>query len=295
MNLEALEEFGARISADAKALGPMETKEFSERRKNYPFYGYAEVVTKYVAPFVMFCNNDEVFAYCANWNGAFDYEEHTLRAWSLLCKESSAILDIGAHVGLFSLVAALSNPKAEIDAFEAIDHIFARLFVNAQANRFFKVRPHLAAVSDGEGWIDMNIRSGPRLMSTGASVVDRGKSVAVKRINKISIDNFLQGRPVDLMKIDVEEHEFHVIRGGIKSINMHKPTILAEILTPEILASVTGLVTPLGYDAYWLSEHDGSLSDIKADRPSSSRNVLLRHPSRAIGGLKIPSAKSTSP
>ena len=280
MDLRALQAETDRIRRDAKTLGPLKTKDFTERRKAYPFHGYAEVVTGYVDPFVMFCNNDEPFSYNANWNGFFDYEEQTLRLWSSLCKKASSVIDVGAHVGLFSLVAALSNPKASIDAFEAVDHIFARLFVNVQANRFAKIRPHLAAVSDGEGWTDINIRSGPRLMSTGASLDDRGKSIATKRINKLSIDYFLQGRAVDLIKIDVEEHEAHVIRGAIESIKLCKPTIMAEVLTSEVLAAIRETVMPIGYNAYWLSELDGSIVDIDAPRPPQSRNILLHHPSR---------------
>ncbi|MGH0218242.1 FkbM family methyltransferase [Sinorhizobium meliloti] len=279
-NIQALAE---KIREDAQSLGPMATRDFTERRKTHPFYGYAEVITAYVEPFLMFCNNDEVFSYYANWNGSFDYEEQTLHRWSSMCKQATDILDVGAHVGLFSLVATLSNPKANIDAFEAIDHIFARLFVNVQVNRFSRIRPHLAAVSDQEGWVDIHIRSGPQMLSTGASIDDRGKSIATKRINKVKIDDFLQGRSVDLIKMDVEEHEPNVIRGALSSIQEHKPAIIAEVLSPEVLTHIVEMTKPLGYGAFWLSEKDGSI--VGADegaRPMKSRNLLLIHPSGKI-------------
>lgn len=286
MNLKQLNVMVENLKVGMKSHGGIETRDFSESRKAYPFFGYAEVVTGYVDPFVMFCNNDEVFSYVANWNDSFDYEKHTLRLWSSMCRQASRILDIGAHVGLFSLVAASANPKAQIDAFEAIDHIFSRLFVNVEANHFGNVSPNLVAISGQEGWVDIHVNSGPRILTTGASIVNRGKSVGTKRVKTTTVDNFCDGKPVDLIKLDIEEHEPEAIRGGLNTLILHKPTVFAEVLSQRALERIAAVTQPIGYRIDWISEVDGSLVPATSTRPSKSRNVLISHPERWSRNLR---------
>lgn len=282
MTLEEFRRYGEQIKIARGRLGPMQTKDFRDHRKLYPFYGYAEVKTEYCDPFLLFCNNDEVFSYYANWNGLFEYEKETLRLWANLARRAKHVVDIGAHVGVFSLVAFKSNNHLSIDAFEAVDHIFCRLSVNIQANRVPRIRPHLLAVSDSIGWTDINLRAGPSLMSTGASITDRGKTVATKRVPMSTLDAVLSDAVVDLIKIDVEEHEPQVLRGASQLLERNMPLILSEVLSQNGLEALLSILSPLGYKAYWLSENTGMLISELADRPPASRNIVFAHPKGPI-------------
>ena len=44
------------------------------------------------------------------------YESVTLQLWRTLARQASLILDVGSHIGTFSLVATAANPQARIVA-----------------------------------------------------------------------------------------------------------------------------------------------------------------------------------
>ena len=53
-----------------------------------------------------------------------------------LCNGSDVILDIGANVGIYSLIAKSENPNAKIIAFEPSRKIYPELIVNMDLNNF---------------------------------------------------------------------------------------------------------------------------------------------------------------
>src|SRR5215813_13165033 len=85
------------------------------------------------------------------WKGWNAYETETLELFFKLASKSQTILDIGAHVGLFSLVAGHANPEARIFAFEPVGESYERLQRNVELNRLSNIRCVNSAVSDRDG------------------------------------------------------------------------------------------------------------------------------------------------
>lgn len=54
------------------------------------------------------------------WHGWDAYEPETLGLWLRLAERASTVLDVGANVGIFALVAGLANPSASCYAFEPL-------------------------------------------------------------------------------------------------------------------------------------------------------------------------------
>lgn len=92
-------------------------------------------------------------------DGVMGYERGTGTTWLKLCKQADIVLDIGAHVGLFSLLAADANEASEVYAFEPLPENFEILCGNIQACGFkSRVRPFPIALSDKEGSSHLLVR-----------------------------------------------------------------------------------------------------------------------------------------
>ncbi|MGW9029584.1 FkbM family methyltransferase [Streptomyces sp. NPDC055722] len=234
-----------------------------------------EIDSPYCPPFVMFCVNDDAVALDTVWNGKFGYEPGSLATWSRLAAKSTTIADVGAHVGYFSMIAALANPKAKVHAFEPVDMVHARLAVNVRSNNVQNVKRYQAGVSSEPGWADISVRFSANLLSTGSPLEHAAADAEMKRIKLVTLDEVFADTKLDLIKIDVEGHEMSVLQGARQVLKRDRPAVMLEALPDAPLDSLIAEFSPLGYDSHWIAEADGSLVPSTAPRPKGSRNLLF--------------------
>lgn len=275
-----LDAMNLRMAEEAARVRPVTTSEIlNTHRKAFPYQGWVDIESDLCPPFVMFCGNDEAVALDTVWNGRFGYESASLYHWSRLAARSRTVLDVGAHVGYYAMIAALSSPKAKVHAFEPVPPIHARLAVNHRANAIKNLELHQNGVSDHSGFADINIRFPlASLLSTGSSLEGFDKPLAsafTTRIQLVTLDETLGDTPVDLIKIDVEGHEPSVLDGARHLIKRDRPVIILEALATMPLAELTEHFTGLDYTYRWISEADRSLVPITEERPSKSRNLIF--------------------
>jgi len=156
---------------------------------------------------------------------------------------SGTAFDVGAHVGNHTLFfAAVCGLR--VHAWEPHARSRGMLCDNLALNPTLDVTVHewAAGAEDGRGrftdgmWIEFDPAR------DGAAVkLDRG-DVPVHRI-----DDHLDVDDVQVMKIDVEGMEPHVIAGAIGHIDRCRPVIYAETHTGDAHREVEGLLGPLGY------------------------------------------------
>src|SRR5687767_9879995 len=93
--------------------------------QKHPYYGYYTADIFECPPFVMFTSNDCPRA----WNILYErtFEPQSMKLWCRLAREATGILDIGAHVGVYSLAAAALRKDIDVHAFEPNPYAFARL------------------------------------------------------------------------------------------------------------------------------------------------------------------------
>ena len=129
------------------------------------------------------------------------------------------VIDIGANVGLFSLVAADAFPAAQVHAYEPSPETFAALSANAEPCP--RIAVYNLAISDKPG--EMTFRPGGpvnRDRSSGAHFVNDPArfdasfdiTVPTTTLNAEAARLGLDGRM--LVKIDVEGFEYDVFAGG---------------------------------------------------------------------------------
>src|SRR4051812_31722330 len=86
------------------------------------------------------------------WRGWSGYEPETTPLFFDLAREADVVLDVGAYVGFFTVLAGLANPRARVFAFEPMPDNVERLRAHVELNGLDRVEVVAAAVSavDGE-------------------------------------------------------------------------------------------------------------------------------------------------
>lgn len=168
------------------------------------------------------------------WRGIDFYEPITLMVFQDLLRNGGPFFDIGANVGLFSLIAAHSHPRLRIIAFEPNPKNFDILRRNVAANRFEEIICESIALSDKNGMAELHLHESD--MSASLEPGFQGEmNTRHERVQVpiTTLDSYVDSRnrtvPA-LMKVDVEGHEAAFLNGARATIARHKPDLILEVL-----------------------------------------------------------------
>lgn len=119
------------------------------------------------------------------------------------------VLDVGAHIGFFSIYAAVLNPTAKIFAFEPEEKNFVLLKENLKFNKIENVVVKNLAVAASEGQRKLYLSEDSHnhsLIEIGGA---REKFVQTQTLEKILERNKIE--KCSLIKLDVEGAEFEIL------------------------------------------------------------------------------------
>ncbi len=200
------------------------------------------------------------------WKGWEGYEPGTIDLFYRLAGRAGVVLDVGAYVGFFSMVAALANRNASVYAFEPMEAIHGRLVENVERNHLKNVECLNAAVSDSNGraqffFSQAALRDGlPTSSSLSEEFMAGAPEIVGVDVPLLTIDSFAEERAIsriDLVKIDTETTEPSVLRGMRKVLSRDRPTLVCEVLSGRAdSAALDAELRPLGYK-YFLLKADG--------------------------------------
>lgn len=209
----------------------------------------------------------------------FEPAERLTRWFVRLLKTGDCVLDVGANVGYYTLVAAkMVGPTGTVHAFEASPDVFPWLETNAALNPAANIRIHACAVTDQCGETRFHTA---RSDKTGfSSIRDLGaEGASVATVPTVALDSMLDDLPaVRLVKIDVEGAELLVLRGMTNLIDRDQPFLISEIddkFLQEMGFSATEMcafLTERGYGLFRIVER-GEIVPI-ADPPADRCNLL---------------------
>lgn len=146
------------------------------------------------------------------------YESRDLAWTRRLVPSGGTCLDVGANIGVFALtMARAAGAAGRVFAFEPDPDVFARLQGNCAENPGLPVRPVQAAVSSAAGTATF-YRSDVRHHS-GWGTIEQFSDLSENaiRVPTTTLDEFCRAQDIphmDLLKIDVEAHEFAVLEGA---------------------------------------------------------------------------------
>lgn len=197
------------------------------------------------------------------WAEEHIFEKDTANLFYVLAKKAKTILDIGANFGYYTYLAAAANKNAKIMAFEPIASFAETIKNNARTNGFAKVQVFNLAISNKNSEVTFYINVKSPTMSTlnPENEQEPGKYSQVK-VNSIRLDDLVKKEntgKIDLMKIDVEDHEMEAIEGMTAILNRDKPDVICEILPVDDLEKAAkrdklqSIFQQHGYRWYWIS------------------------------------------
>ena len=140
------------------------------------------------------------------FDGAAGWEPEILRVLPTLAERADGILDVGAHTGLFALIALAANPSARAVAIEPGLGNALLLQTNLRENGFAgRCVLAVAAAAAEPGTVPFDL--GPVEVPMTSAIRDAADTGGV-RVPAVTIDAVAGWLPsVDLIKIDVEGFE----------------------------------------------------------------------------------------
>ncbi len=186
-------------------------------------------------------------------------ETQLLRA---LLKPADVFVDVGAHIGVFALVAA--KYAAAVHAFEISPATADRLRRNLALNPSLAGKVTLHAVGLGEQAGEMQLYNSagqPDLASLRPLARD---DAFCETVEVATLDKQLAGTPVSWLKIDVEGGELGVLRGASGHLAATHPWVLVEMFEPfqrrfgASCAQLDGFLGERGYQGFQLLQSRGS-------------------------------------
>ncbi len=168
-----------------------------------------------------------------------NYGQDLLRVMKQNLKKDFVFIDVGANIGYFTVLATSIITKGRIIAFEPSSLNYKTLQDNTKGS---VVEVYKIALSNKNG----NVRLYTDKKSTGwHSLIGYGRYENVK-VSKFD-DLDLGINRIDLVKIDVERHEFEVLKGMKKSLLSYKPKVVCEV-DRGTEKKVTRFMKNLGYN-----------------------------------------------
>jgi FkbM family methyltransferase len=187
-----------------------------------------------------------------------DFECSVSRYLGQVIKPGDIILEIGAHIGVFTIrLARWAGSAGHVYAFEpcpaSLRALSDHLAFNGVSDRVSIVP---AAVSDvaGRAAFYFDGTSGENTLSPRHGRLPFAHPIEVE---VITIDDFCSERAIipSFIKIDIEGYELHALRGAARTVRRCHPAILLEMHPfnwPEIgvtPADAAELFATLGYNA----------------------------------------------
>ncbi|MFN3255089.1 MAG: FkbM family methyltransferase [Ilumatobacter sp.] len=168
--------------------------------------------------------------------------------------------DIGANIGLYSLLAATMFRPRSVTAFEPTPELADWARRLAAANRA-EVGVLQVALSESAGTATLHLADASDVSNSLEAGFKASSSEVVVEVNTLDRVVEMSGNVPDVIKIDVEGHESKVLAGARATIETHRPTIVIEVLNrrgqrpaAEIAAAIDGIeyhCYPLDLDPDW--------------------------------------------
>lgn len=163
-----------------------------------------------------------------------------------LCDQQTLYLDIGANIGLFSLLVA-AHTSAKVLAFEPVRSTFQSLVRNCAHNPTLDIAPLNLALGSSTKTVE--------IMALPSSGINQVVSVAERSgdplqwapqltLDQLLVDQFLKHGEKLVIKIDVERYEFEVLQGACQLLASEYPIALCIEVDPGERDRLEAILSP---------------------------------------------------
>ena len=184
-----------------------------------------------------------------------DYEATVERVLLSNLRPGTVFYDVGAHIGVFSLIAARNiGIYGSVIAFEPDPSNVRRIDEHVSRNQLDRIRIIPKAVCSSVGRVRFQRASFQSSMNRG-TVIDHASAAedSTIEVESVTLDAIaLENPPPNLIKIDVEGAEASVLQGSEEIFRSAKPVLVCEIHHEQASADVTRWLLERGYIFQWL-------------------------------------------
>lgn len=197
--------------------------------------------------------------------GTYESERLMTNLFTKLVTEGMIAVDIGAHVGYYTLLAARAvGDEGKVFCFEPEPSNYILLLKNIEENNCNNVVPVQKAVTNTTGSIKLFMAKDP----SGHSIRSDNPHQKAIVVDSTTLDDFFTGRkhPIHVIKIDVEGAEMAVLQGMRNVIAKNRQLNIFTEFNPRALTRAGFLPTEYfqmlvncGFEIYVINEQKQSL------------------------------------
>lgn len=182
------------------------------------------------------------------WIGTF--ERHKQEVFAATILQGDVVYDLGAHVGLYSLLAASRGGFAgHVYAFEPVPRNLAYLYRHLSLNGVTNCSVIDAAVTSTSGMATFDQSVHPAMGHLGAGGSD------MINVRTVVLDELLASRtirPPNVIKCDIEGAEYSALCGAATILSLHQPIVFLATHDPRAHERCCELLEQSDFDLYSL-------------------------------------------
>jgi FkbM family methyltransferase len=210
--------------------------------------------------------------------GLAEYEPRAVECFLALTETAGpgSVLDIGANVGLYGLLAAAVGDR-DVRAFEPTPDLAAVARAAAAANGLGVIVEELALGREaGTATFFLSDKSdSSNSLAEGYRQSSHQLDVTVETLDEYCART---GIVPALLKVDTETTEPDVLAGATRTIAEHRPWILCEVLPKRRTGELAEVMAPHGYTWYHLSDDEPQAVDRLDGDPTYAHLMYLFAP-----------------
>lgn len=229
------------------------TIKISKRRK-FKFDGYGEITSK-------------LFASNFLWKFDKGFEHKTVAKFEQLVKPGDVVFDIGANIGMYSLLASeLVGDQGLVYSFEPVKETYNALCKNVDLNQKNNIKYFQLAISDQDGIATIGVPKGINLSKKSDAFnsliqneeIDDGETISTQTLDSFVSDHHID--QIDFIKVDIEGAELLFLKGSTETFKTLKPKYLVieayEPFCKRFNYSVSDIIVLLTNANYSLEQYD---------------------------------------
>jgi FkbM family methyltransferase len=196
-------------------------------------------------------------------------ENHFFHFLNLL-PQKGVFIDIGANIGIMTASAARRFPELEVHAFEPVAGNAKALKSILNFFNLKNVQLHEVALGNENGKIKMvmPVQNNVRFQGLSHVVHDsitENNEGDIYEVPIFRLDDFEPVKHINQkivgIKMDVENFESYVVKGGLNVIKQHSPILYIELCDNENRTSCFADFANIGYQPYTLKKNNLVLFD----------------------------------
>ncbi len=209
-----------------------------------------------------------------------EYENPELQFVEKSLKKGDVFIDIGANIGLYTLVASkLVGENGKVIAFEPLMQSYHSLKKNVSINSRKNIVLENLAIAEMNTQIDIFYNRKAANLGMASSYLNEYSDS--HEANAVSIDLYLKKHPltsIELIKIDIEGGEYSALVGMKDTLINYTPKLLLEIdedilsFTPYSERDILDYLENLGYKKHFIDDN-GDLT--KTEKNKKRKNYAF--------------------